>query len=355
MILNDIIGTIFFSLSDTNEKQISNPVISPYSIFNAIVLIRKSVCGKTALEIDEIMGNDFVSMMEKNLIYVNSKVSTTNAVFSSFPSKCSYAESIQKINGNYQYIENLNTEASRMLINKFISQQTRGLVNNFLSTNLSNAVSFLANVTYLKDTWYDEFEKKDSVKDIFTNINGEKKTIMFMRGKRKYCQYKKTLSFEICKLPLAKNSFMVFIIPNTNIDVPIDRIIAECHTFKNDNYVVNVKIPVMNIEYETENLPSLLRQIGIEKLFTGSKCDWEPSLGDKLTSDYQISKISHKVVVKLDEKGVEATAVTSGIICTNGPSSSPEIKIFNCNKPFFYSITDEVTSQILFFGMKTTF
>lgn len=353
MEFEDIIDLMFSNLSKTMDQQMRNPVISPYSILNALVVVRKSACGIIANQIDGVMGKDFVEIMEDYVEHVNNKVHTTNVIFAHFEPKPEYVRSLRRIKGHYQKVKDLSSYSAYLMINEFVSKQTNQLIPDILPFPLSMYVSsVLMNITYFKDDWLQAFNKKDSEKDVFTNIDGTKKTILFMRGKQKKCQYESTNDYKMCKIPFANGSFIVFIMPKQNFNIPIRTIITKCQSFVNDRNKVDVKIPVMDIEYETLKISDTLKYLGITKIFTGSKTDWEPSIGIK-PIDHHITEIRHKVVVKLNEEGVEAAAVTC-CIQSNGCGPSDE-KEFHCDRPFYYAITDRWTSQILFLGMKTTF
>jgi len=353
MQIGNITNSIFDELCGDKEKWFRNPVFSPYSIMNAIALLRKSTCGKTADEIEKAMGEDFIEQIEDFSKSVSDNVLSSNVIFVESVPSLEYIKNISQINGECQQVNKITSEETKKLINKFISSHTNGLIPNFLTHPLRVGSSmFLANVLYFKDSWNKSFDKKHSKFDIFTDVNDRKQRILFMNGKFSTCEYEETEGYEMLKLKLVKNSFFTFIIPRGKITT--SKIIEKCRTFTNDKYIVTAQIPVLEISYETYNIRNTLFDAGIHTLFEGSKTDWIPVTGIRNNINYFISDILHKVVIKVNEEGAEASAVT-GCLQTNGCSRDDRQKIFECNKPFYYAITDMATSQILFLGMKATF
>lgn len=58
-----------------------------------------------------------------------------------------------------------------------------------------------------------------------------------------------------------------------------------------------------------------------------------------------VDRVSHTVVIEVNEKGTEAAAVTGSDIVSSGPSDD-----FKVNRPFIYIIDEASTGTILFIG-----
>ena len=101
---------------------------------------------------------------------------------------------------------------------------------------------------------------------------------------------------------------------------------------------VRVYLPKFKFDFDVDmNEP--LKELGMERAFT-------PSSGNELF----ISKVKHKAIIDVNEKGTEAAAVT-GVVCMNlcaGPSY--ERKIFDADHPFIFIIQDNRNQNILFMG-----
>jgi serine protease inhibitor len=74
---------------------------------------------------------------------------------------------------------------------------------------------------------------------------------------------------------------------------------------------------------------------------------FEPKLADLsgINNNYYVSSILHKTKIRVDEKGTEASAVTSAIFANK--ATPPK---FHANRPFLFFIVDKATRFILFAG-----
>ncbi len=106
-----------------------------------------------------------------------------------------------------------------------------------------------------------------------------------------------------------------------------------------------VTFPKLDIEYEQELIDPLER-MGMLSPFSTTDADFA-KLGHALIGpNIYISKVKHKAVLKVDEKGAEGAAVTSiGFSTTSLPP------IFSYDRPFVIVLRHTVTNAILFVGL----
>jgi serine protease inhibitor len=78
----------------------------------------------------------------------------------------------------------------------------------------------------------------------------------------------------------------------------------------------------------------------IKDLFDQSAADLS-----KINQNYFVSSILHKTKIRVDEKGTEASAVSTSIFVNK---QTPPV--LNANRPFLYLIVDKATRSILFIG-----
>ena len=110
---------------------------------------------------------------------------------------------------------------------------------------------------------------------------------------------------------------------------------------------MNLYIPKFKIESDYALVTSLT-QLGIRKAFTEGQADLSGINGE---TNLFVSQVKHKAVVKVDEKGTEAAAVTMVDVY---PMSArypyvPPID-FRADHPFLFFIRDRVSGLILFTG-----
>ena len=79
-----------------------------------------------------------------------------------------------------------------------------------------------------------------------------------------------------------------------------------------------------------------------------------PTAFDELKADFRamsaqalfLSQVMQDAVIRVDEEGTEAAAVSTGIMAT----SVPQYSMFHADHPFLYLITESSTDAILFAG-----
>jgi len=96
-----------------------------------------------------------------------------------------------------------------------------------------------------------------------------------------------------------------------------------------------VYLPKFKIKYKKE-LSDILTALGMGPAFTGGL--------DDIAKGVFISKVIHKAVIEVDEKGTEAAAATVVEIDNGIPPS------FYGTSPFFFIIRDDRSGAILFMG-----
>jgi serpin B len=111
---------------------------------------------------------------------------------------------------------------------------------------------------------------------------------------------------------------------------------------KKDPTFARLVMPKFNITYST-NLNNYMMELGIRKAFMLGEADFSRMTPAKAAVD----RVLHKAVIKVNEKGTEAAAVTAIIIATSAPAYQLEIVL---NHPFIFILRDKASGAILFIG-----
>ena len=107
---------------------------------------------------------------------------------------------------------------------------------------------------------------------------------------------------------------------------------------------VDLLMPKFKIKNDM-NLISILKSMGIKKLFTDDGC-----LSRLSTMPLIASEFAQKSVINVDEKGTEAAALTYLIERNALPETNPKPVEFKVDHPFMYVIYDTKTRTIIFTG-----
>ena len=113
---------------------------------------------------------------------------------------------------------------------------------------------------------------------------------------------------------------------------------------------VDLMLPRFEVS-QTQSLKSLFQKMGLNAIFDGQKSDLSRLSPQPLT----VSDIQQKAVLKVNEKGAEAAAVTWVLMETSdGPGDEPEFIPFHVDRPFFFAIQENRNGNILFMGVVRT-
>lgn len=89
-----------------------------------------------------------------------------------------------------------------------------------------------------------------------------------------------------------------------------------------------------------------MNRLGIVKAFDVTLANF-----DGITTKSYISEVIHKTYIDVSERGTEAAAVTAIQVTTASLPSQPVEKFeMIVNRPFFFTIDDSKSNEILFMG-----
>ena len=110
-------------------------------------------------------------------------------------------------------------------------------------------------------------------------------------------------------------------------------------------YEVSLWMPRFETKYR-EKLNDLLTAMGMGSAFNPMKADFSKMFSGGGSLDF----VLQEAVVKVDEEGAEAAAVSVAGIRKNGGVSGARTVSFRADRPFLYLITETSTGTVLFAG-----
>lgn len=356
---HNILGINILKLQLTEEK-ITNILLSPSSIhlafsmaYNGAAAETKTAMAKTLMvsEMDiatlNKQSNDLLQYLRNPEPGV--QISVANSIWSrkDFQINPAFLSTNQE---NFQAkIASLDfaLPESADVINSWVKENTNNKITSIISPPISpDMVMFLLNAVYFKGTWTFEFDKKLTEKKDFFQADRTANKVEMMRQKREDFDYLDTDNFQAVKLPYGENKRleMIVFLPKNNLSSFMSLLtIDNWHDWLAKFQIKEgtVILPKFKIDYELI-LNNPLKKLGMEIAFT-QKADFS-----NIAPNLFISEAKHKTYIDVNEEGTEAAAVTSiGIGITLAmPTFYMEV-----NKPFFYSIFDKLTGEMLFIGV----
>eukprot|EP01130_Rhizamoeba_saxonica_P001660 TRINITY_DN11534_c0_g1_i1.p1 TRINITY_DN11534_c0_g1~~TRINITY_DN11534_c0_g1_i1.p1 ORF type:complete len:369 (+),score=75.68 TRINITY_DN11534_c0_g1_i1:42-1109(+) len=335
-------STSFKLLNSLTIDENTNIAISPLSINIALTMLLPScTTGETADQLLDIFGpyagtekligifselSNQIQQGEEGVIFnianglfakIDVKDDYTDFLTNSFDAEVGKLESVEQING--WVAEKTNQEITRIV------------------NDLTDVVVIILNAIYFKGTWSDEFDETLTIKKPFMNYLSDQIEVdmMFKRGEK--LDYANTNGVQICKIPYgaSKDYYATILLPEGDINELVaaldeDEALWERLLHSTRRRKITLGFPKFDIEY-TVDLVKSLKGMGVESLFRPGSL-----LNAVENPDVYVSDIVHKCVVKVDEKGTVAAAVTA-VLAT---LSCCEVKAVSmiCDRPFMFNV-----------------
>ena len=198
----------------------------------------------------------------------------------------------------------------------------------------------LMNALYFKDNWAKEFPKWRTKENDFHTLAGGTTRKEFMTTEEHFSYYEDDET-QLVILPMNGGVYMAFVLGST--DGLSEKI------SKAEGEQVLVTIPKIDLETDFSNgeFVDFLKANGVNLAFTDAA-----DFSNMIDHDLYVSDIIQKTRIKLDEKGVEAAAVTAIIVPESAMPPEEGPKTFVADRPFSFYIytTANDTTAIMFAG-----
>ena len=345
-------------------KEGNDYIISPLSMQFLLGMILDGAQGATADEICKVLGygagevdevNEFCLSMLKQLPQLDKKtqLSIANAIFvdDGWPLLDSYRKTVS----NYYQAEvsNLdfqNNEAALKVINGWCSDHTNKLIPKILNEVDPNMLAYLLNALYFKSVWQEQFSKSATAPEDFTGEAGVKVQVPMMK-QQEHFRYGENEVFKTVCLPYGNDSFSMYVMlpkdKHSVSDITAYLKKADWNAVRQnmDRYEVNLWLPKFESKYHIK-LNDILSEMGMPSSFNSTKADFKAMSRFAMC----LSFVQQDAVIKVDEEGSEAAAVSSaGMMKTTAVAPGPYV-VFHADHPFLYLITENSTGAVLFAG-----
>ena len=356
----------FKLLSRVEAENGKDYVISPLSLQFLLGMILDGAKGSTADEICNVLGygkgeidqiNEYCHSMLKQLPDLDklTKLHIANAIYvdDGYPLLDSYKSDVAKY---YEAaVANLNfskTKESAATINKWCSDNTEGLIKKVLEETSPDMLAYLLNALYFKSQWSKKFDKGMTEEEDFQNPAGGNKSRVKMMKTERSMDYLTAKTFQAVRLPYGNGAFSMTVLrPKDGFgvqDVTAELEASDWNTLQNSFYgaTVNLWLPRFETTFHIK-LNEILSAMGMPSSFNGAMADFTAMSPYALC----LSFVNQDAVIKVDEEGTEAAAISSAGMMKNTSIGSPDpVIVFHADRPFIYLITEKTTGAVLFAG-----
>jgi serine protease inhibitor len=354
-----------FKLYSEYAAKDSNVFFSPYSISTAVAMTYEGAKGKTAQEMQSVFQfpadsvsrrSAFASIYnEINKDGKNYKLSTANALWAQkdYPFLADYLKTTENYYGgkvtNMDFVA--EPEKSRLIINKWVEDQTNNKIKDLLSPGDIHDMTrlVLTNAIYFKGKWHLQFEKKDTEeRDFKISPQSTIKTqMMKLQGEKALFNYAENDNYQMIELAYQGDEVsMVIVLPVENSDATTSIDEQSFNELKASMKKQKVNVFIPRFKFETKYMMADdLKKLGMPTAFDSSQADFSGMTGN---DDLYIDKIIHQAYIDVNEEGTEAAAATG--IAMAGKAMPSEPIIFNADHPFMFVIQQKSNGNILFMG-----
>jgi serine protease inhibitor len=332
----------------------TNLIISPWSIAIALSMIREGAVGKTADELDKLLGgtapalgdalNSQAAAFRKAK---DAQVNIANALWGQ--QDLAWAQTfLDRLAKGYGAPLNQvdfgdHPDDIRVDINDWVDDQTKDKISDLLSQGLltNSTRMVLVNAIYVKAAWAVVL---DEVGDQSFAAGDKTVQVPFLAnlGMRPWfeddtwqgsVQYCKNTDFALV-LVLPTQAHSTAAVPAGLFSTVLAATPAE----------VNLRMPAWKTDYKTQLRP-LLETLGVELAFNPDLADFSGmTTQEKLYLDFLI----HQATIEVTAGGIEAAAATAGGMAAGAAPSEP--KQFVLDRPFSYALMHVPSQAPLFVG-----
>ena len=358
---NDFAFRFFAAVDAKTEKDY---VISPLSMQFLLGMLLNGAKGETAEEICKVLGygsgqtaavNEFCRLMLDELPGLDSrtKVSLADAIFvnKDYPLESSFRKTVARwYDATARELDLTKADDALRQINKWGSDHTDGLIPAILEDVDPNMLAYLLNAIYFKGIWTNTFQKDLTSEEPFYLESGATRKVQMMQKGDKVLYGINDMCQAVC-LPYGNGAYSMYVllpVGKTSVGELVRSLDNESWrrmTSAMSEFEVSVWMPRFETKYR-EKLNELLTAMGMGAAFNPARADFTNMFS---TGGY-LDFVLQEAVVKVDEEGTEAAAVSVAGIRKNGSMAGEKVAAFRADHPFVYLITETSTGTILFAG-----
>lgn len=346
-----------FTLLQSQTRQdttVHNTCLSPLSLQLALALVDEGAKGKTHRELNKLLPTDtegvYTSLNASpalslaNSIWINQLFATQVKEGFKQTTARKYDAEIQALAFNIQ---------GKNVINQWCQQKTKGLIPSAIDRLDNSQSMILVNALHFKADWRSPFKaQRTSNKDFYLSDGTTKKVSMMEQTS--HFEYAEGDDCQVICLPYKGGEATAFamyvVLPKEGTSLQkvlstLNRKKWKSLSFSSEK--VHLQLPKWESDYST-SLNESVKALGAKRLFT-SKANFQ-----KISkSPLRVGSINQKTVIRVDEQGTEAAAVTAISMVTSALPRPEKIYEMNVNRPFLYILVEEGKDLPIFIGTQT--
>lgn len=352
-----------------------NLVFSPYSISMALAMTYAGASGQTKTDMaatlnfrqDDETLHDTFNAVDTLLTNLGENAGRGDQPFTLNIANSLWLEKSLSINPAYLDPLALNYGAglghvdllgdpsgSARIMNDWIDDKTEGLIKDVINpAQLQAVILLIINAIYFKADWNVKFEEQSTYRDRFYNLEGSDSQASMMHNNLSL-EYTEGDGYQVVSLPYeGREASMVILLPELEAFENFQNNLDEhfLSDIFDDLEMEEVIITIPKFDFRTNTkLKDVLSDLGMGRAFENYG-EFDSMVLEDVGGVF-ISEVIHEAVIKVDEEGTEAAAVTVVEMMPGSaePGQEDQPKIFKADHPFIFLIRENSTNTILFMG-----
>ncbi|MBQ6812913.1 MAG: serpin family protein [Agathobacter sp.] len=339
-----------------------NVLISPVSVLTALAMTANGAQNDTLAQMEAVFGVEREPLRDYLRTYLDNlpnerkyKLHMANSIWIKEDENFTVNEEFIDINkscfGAGVYEKEFDQKTLKE-INKWVDENTDGMIEEILNEIPEDAVMYLINALAFDAEWEEIYENTEIRNGEFTLANGSVQDVEYMYSDENvYLEDEKATGF--IKYYKDRKYAFAAILPNENVGLTeyVAGMSGESLKEMLDNaqeVQVNASIPKFEVEDDIL-LNDTLKVMGMEDIFDGSKADLS-GIGTHTEGNLFVSRVIHKTHMQVDEKGTKAGAATAVEVKLESAMETLDSKTVRLDRPFIYMIIDCESNQPIFMG-----
>lgn len=342
-----------------NASEDESCVLSPLSLYTALMMTANGASGKTLNELEKVLGQDIdVSDLNTYIHYLNSRVQSLNSedgkvtsanslwLNDEFSVKAQFLQTIVNYFDSEVFRTQLDATGAEE-INAWISENTDGEITDMISELSADTAFVLVNALLFNDSWVTPYEENGIYDSTFSGTKGEE-TVTYMQSNEMLIESSDAKGF----VKSYKNTPCKFVAILPNEGVSIDEYVSSLSGAKLETLFASINgtnrcvAHIPQFELRTSlSLKDTVKTMGAELIFT------ENANFDSLTmtEGLFVSDVLQESFIEVNAEGTKAVSATTVTVRGSAaPDSDIEALVFD--RPFLFMIVENESNLPLFIG-----
>ncbi|WP_370947946.1 serpin family protein [Amycolatopsis sp. cg5] len=325
-----------------------NACFSPFSIASALGLLRQSVRGRAADELDTVTAGSEPGLLHQATDLRDAEIAVSNTLWAWDRLPLNEDFSLDDWPGgrvaSAPFVS--DPEGAREVINADVAKTTRDLIPELLQagTIAPDTVAALVNALYLKTAWQKPFVDRNTALAPF-HVHDETREVPTL-WQEETLGHGARDGWQIVTLPAGGGVEAVVLLPDGDLGE------AECELdgtrlgrllSATEDKMVRLSLPKFAIDVRSP-LTATLKELGVRTIFSPS-ADFTPLSPSK---ELHVAEVLHQSVLRIDEQGLEGAAATAATMRLTAMITDDPVEVV-VDRPFLLLVRHAGTGVVYFF------